>query len=218
MTSNYLFKSLTSLEINRRRKRSHGFGFGTYTSVEVRKPNIHSSIPTKQQLNKANKLISTTSSSVAHNEDINHNSQVSHAKASSVSSHNNHHYLKPFLIGSITLAGKHLSMITLTDKDLIIIALSDKDLDIITLADKDLGITIITCLITVFSDQSTQAISHHIEETPICTIQVHNHAFKHFISQSLRVTLRQFTSSCSTHSLFFISTPFNSFRCNKWTI
>ncbi|KAG5579969.1 hypothetical protein H5410_050596 [Solanum commersonii] len=36
MTSNYLFKSLTSLEIYRRRKRSHGFGLGTYTSVEAR--------------------------------------------------------------------------------------------------------------------------------------------------------------------------------------
>jgi len=36
MTSSYLFKSLTSLEINRRRKRSHGSWLNTYTSVEAR--------------------------------------------------------------------------------------------------------------------------------------------------------------------------------------
>lgn len=60
----------------------------------------------------------------------------------------------------------------------------------------------ITTLIKVFDDQNTQAISHHIEKTIICTIQVHIHAFKYFINQSIRVTLRQFTSSFSTHSLF----------------
>lgn len=70
----------------------------------------------------------------------------------------------------ITFDDKDLGIIRLTCKDLGIRTLISKDLDIITFAGKNLDIITITCLITVFIDQSTQAISHHIKETTIYTI------------------------------------------------
>ncbi|KAG5614369.1 hypothetical protein H5410_014193 [Solanum commersonii] len=82
------------------------------------------------------------------------------------------------------ITNKYLGIITIVGKDLGIITLAGKDLGIITLADKGLDIKSITCLIMVFNNQCTQAISHHMEETPI---QVHFHAIKHFINQSIKV-------------------------------
>ena len=49
--------------------------------------------------------------------------------------------------------------------------------------------------------------SYHIEDTINYTTQVRNHAFKHMIIQLLRVTLRQITSSCSTHRFFLSFQP-----------
>lgn len=101
-----------------------------------------------------------------------------------------------------------------------------KNLDIITLAGKDLRITLPDKYIGIINyhishndihNQDTQAISHHIEETTNYTLQVHNHAFKHFINQATKVIIRRLTLS-SQHISFFISTLFYSFRCNSWII
>jgi len=80
-----------------------------------------------------------------------------------------------------------------------LLTLARNDLGIPTLAGKDLGIINHHISHHTIHNQCIQAISHHMEETKNHTIQVHNHAFKHSINQSTRVTI---TSSCSSNSLF----------------
>lgn len=125
-----------------------------------------------------------------------------------------------FPIGTISLAGTifHRFYINpLAGNDFGITTLAGNDLGIIALTGDDLRIINITCHITVFNHQCTHAISHHMEETIIHANQVHIYAIKHFINQSIRVTTRQFTSSCSSHNLFNFN-PFYPLRFIKWTI